>query len=59
MDLKKRCKGFICDTGVPVTQFCKHIKLSVSSYNRWQRDDLLIAESTQNRIDTYLKRFNY
>lgn len=59
MSIKARCERFLEDTGVSTTQFCKRIGLSVSGFNRWKHDDLKIADSTENRIDAYLKKFNY
>lgn len=58
-EIKERTKKFIGELGIPVTSFSKNIGISVSAFNRWQRNDLILAESTVKRISDYLKRFNF
>ena len=44
---------------LPKTRFCKNIKISTQAFNAWLRGDLNLAESTMNRIDEYVKKFNF
>ena len=58
-EIKARAKKFIAELGIPVTCFCKNIGISSSAFNRWQRNDLNLSETTVNRISEYLKRYNF
>lgn len=58
-EVKTRAKKFINELGIPITNFTKNISVSVSAYNRWLRDDLILSESTIKRISDYLKRYNF
>lgn len=57
--LKQRCNIFITELGVPVTVFCKHVGISARAYYFWKKDELGFAESTLQRIDEYLKKYNF
>lgn len=57
--LKSRCKEFISEIGIPTTRFCRNVSVSVSAYNTWQRGELKLADSTLERIDAYLKKYNF
>ena len=58
-EIKTRAKIFLAELGIPVTSFSKNIGISVSAYNRWLRNDLILSESTVKRISDYLKRYNF
>lgn len=59
MDIKTRCKKFMDELGVPVTNFCKRIELSPSSYYDWMRDKAKLSDATEKRIDKYLKKYGF
>ena len=58
-EVKTRAKKFIRDLGIPTTRFCFNVGISSSAFNRWQRNDLNLSETTVNRISEYLKRYNF
>lgn len=59
MELKKRCKKFIDDLGVHVAKFADNCGIGRSTYYKWIKGDIELTPSTLNKIDDYLKRFNY
>ena len=58
-EIKERTKKFIGELGIPVTSFSKNIGISVSAFNRWQRNDLNLSETTVKRISSYLTKYNF
>lgn len=58
-EIKTRAKSFLAELGIPTTRFCFNVGISPSAFNRWQRNDLILSESTVKRILDYLKRFNF
>ena len=58
-DLKKRCARFIDELGVSVTKFCERIKLSTGGYYAWRNGQLALSQGTLDRIDGYLKQYNF
>ncbi len=58
-DLKSRCDRFLFELGIPVTRFCGKISLSKSGYYGWKSGQLKLAETTLQRIDEYLKKYNF
>lgn len=56
--LKNRVTSFINELGLPKSRFAKKIGISVSALTRWLDGDLVLSESTLNRIDEFLRRFN-
>ena len=59
MELKKRCKKFIDELGVHVAKFADNCGIGRSTYYKWIKGDIELTPSTLNKIDEYLKRFNY
>lgn len=54
MDLKKRAKSFLEDTGATVTAFCKKIEVSPTYYYKWMKNKVEFSEKLTNRITEYL-----
>ena len=54
MDLKKRTKSFLEDTGATVTAFCKKIEVSPTYYYKWMKNKVEFSEKLTNRITEYL-----
>lgn len=57
--LKKRVKQYLSDTGIPRTSFCKRVHISTTYLYKWLHDKRTFSEDVAERIDEYLKRFNY
>lgn len=58
-DLKTRCINLLKALELPKTRFCKKIKISTQAFNAWLRGDLNLKDDTLQRIDEFLKKFNY
>ena len=58
-NLKERCARFVDELGVSITKFCAKIKLSTAGYYAWKSGRLELSEETLNRIDGYLRRYNF
>ncbi len=54
MELKKRVKSFLEDTGATVIAFCKRINISNTYYYRWINGEVEFSEDICNRIETFL-----
>lgn len=54
MELKKRVKSFLEDTGATVMAFCKKINISNSYYYRWLNGEIEFSEDICDRIDAFL-----
>lgn len=59
MELKNRADRFIADSGVAVTAFARKVELSAQSIHRWRKNELNLSQAASQRIDEYLKKFNY
>lgn len=57
--LEQRCKNFLRELGVPVSQFCVRIKLSTSFLYAWLRGDRKISQASADRIDQYLSKYGF
>lgn len=57
--VKERAKNFLTELGVPVTAFCQRIGISAVAFNRWQRNDLKLADETVKRISDYLLKYGF
>ena len=56
--LKTRVKTFLSALGLPKSRFAADVGISISALKKWLNDDLELAQSTQNRIDEFLRRYN-
>lgn len=54
MELKKRVKSFLEDTGATVMAFCKKINISNSYYYRWINGEIEFSKDICDRIDAFL-----
>lgn len=54
MDLRKRVKSFLEDTGAAVTAFCKRIKISNTYYYRWIHGEVEFSKDICDRIEKFL-----
>ena len=58
-DLKLRCNRFMDELGIAATKFCTRIQLSTSAFYAWRAGQLVLSEATAQRIDEYLKKYNF
>lgn len=58
-NLKERAKKFIDELGVKATTFSKNVGISYMSFYKWQKNDLKLSESTEQRIAEYLSRYGF
>jgi hypothetical protein len=59
MTLEARCKQMVNELGLPITRFCKNIKISTASYYDWQNQKLKLSDATQKRINEYLSKYGF
>ena len=58
-ELKERCARFLSELGIATTKFCDRVQVSTSAYYAWKAGTLKLSEDTLNRIDSYLKQYNF
>lgn len=54
MDLKTRIRAFLCDTGAPVTAFCRKVEMSPSYYYQFMNGEAELSQALINNITNYL-----
>lgn len=54
MELRKRVKAFVDDTGARITVFCKKISISPQYYYQWINNEVEFSDDIVNRIIKYL-----
>ncbi len=59
MNLKQRCLNLLSALDLPKTRFCRKIGISTQALNAWLRDDLKLSDATVQRIDEFLKKYNF
>jgi len=57
--LTNRIDRFITDSGVPITRFCRAIGITPQTYYPWRKGETRISYATIQRIEEYLRKFNY
>lgn len=57
--LKRRVRQYLSDTGTPYTSFCNRIHISTTYLYKWLHNERTFSDDVSERIDEYLKRFNY
>lgn len=57
--LKKRTQDFIDALDLPKSRLAKNVGLTGQSISLWLKGELRLSESTEKRIDEYLKKFNF
>lgn len=55
MDLRKKVREFLYDTGATVTNFCKKVEISTTYYYKWQSKESELSEGLKKNIENYLK----
>ncbi len=59
LELINRCISFLETLGVPTTVFCRNVKISPTAFYSWKNGNLTLSDSTLERIDNYLKNYNF
>ena len=59
MELIDRCQHFLDELGFPATVLSRKIGISSQALYEWRRGNLNLADSTLQRIDEYLKKYNF
>lgn len=54
LDLRKRVKSFIIDTGATVTSFCKKMEISPTYYYKWMNNNVEFSDQLVIRIKNFL-----
>lgn len=57
--LKQRCKNFMDELGVPVTNFCRNIGISTGTYYDCLRDKTHLSEEKIKKIENYLLKYGF
>lgn len=57
--LQDRCKRFLAELGIPVTKFCARISLSRTCLYDWFDGNLKLSQSTLDRINDFLTKYNF
>jgi transcriptional regulator with XRE-family HTH domain len=57
--LRKRAKTFIDELGLTITAFCRNVGLSRTSVWEWLKGNRELSETSLERIDSYLRRYNF
>lgn len=58
MILKNRVITFLESLGLPKSRFAANVGISISALKKWLNGDLELAESSLNRIDEFLTKYN-
>lgn len=57
--LRTRVKSFIDELEMPITIFCRKVKLSTTSYYKWMQGVFEFSEETSDRISDYIKKYGF
>lgn len=57
--LRIRVKNFIDEFEMPITVFCRKIKISTASYYKWKDHIFEFSDETTERISDYLKKYGF
>lgn len=57
--LKERCKKFMSELGVPVTNFCKNIGIATCTYYDCLRNKTHLSEERVKFIENYLIKYGF
>jgi predicted transcriptional regulator len=58
-DLIERTHTMIDELNIKATKFCDAVKISHSTLYAWWRGRLVLSDATAERIDSYLRRYNF
>ena len=54
MELQKRIRAFLNDTGAPVTVFCKKVGISPTYYYKFMSGETEYSSALKKHIEAYL-----
>lgn len=57
--LRTRVKNFIDEFEMPITIFCRKVKLSTASYYKWKDGIFEFSDKTAERVSDYLKKYGF
>lgn len=57
--LRTRVKNFIDEFEMPITIFCRKVKLSTASYYKWKDGLFEFSDETSERVSNYLKKYGF
>lgn len=59
MTIKDRCIKFIDELGVKATKLADNIGIGRSTLHFWLHGKIEISDKLQDKIDNYLKKYNF
>lgn len=59
MTLIERCLTMIDTLGIKKTEFCKNVRIGYSTFFKWSNNELTISIEMIQKIDNYLKSYNF
>lgn len=57
--LRTRVKKFIEELEMPITIFCRKVKLSPASYYKWKDDYFEFSDETAERVSDFIKKYGF
>lgn len=57
--LRTRVKNFIDELEMPVTIFCRKVRLSTTSYYKWMQGIFEFSDETAERVSDYIKKYGF
>lgn len=57
--LKTRVRKFIEEFEMPITIFCKKVKLSTTGYYKWMQGVYEFSDETAERVSNYIKKYGF
>jgi len=58
MNLQAQTHKALQEIGIPITTFCKRMKISTAAYYRWQHNDLKLSQEKENNIRKYITKLS-
>ena len=58
MNIQAQTHKTLQEIGIPITTFCKRMKISTAAYYRWQHNDLKLSTKTEERIKKYVNKLS-
>lgn len=56
MSIQEQTQKTLQEVGIPVTTFCKRIRISPGAYYRWLHDDLRLSKAKEDAIRDYISK---
>ena len=57
--LRTRVKNFIEELEMPITIFCRKVKLSPASYYKWKDGYFEFSDETAERVSDFIKKYGF